>query len=95
MEFPEAGENCSAPECKTLDFLPVSCSHCGLIFCKTHFSPLAHQCKKAPDNVVSVPKWRWGEITGGTEEPTTDASVNTGNLSFCRFGMQQFFSAFR
>ncbi|BES96634.1 Zinc finger, AN1-type domain 1 [Nesidiocoris tenuis] len=56
MEFPEAGENCSAPECKTLDFLPVSCSHCGLIFCKTHFSPLAHQCKKAPDNVVSVPK---------------------------------------
>lgn len=46
MEFPILGEHCSYPSCKRLDFLPLYCDHCRLIFCKEHAYPSElHQCK--------------------------------------------------
>lgn len=45
MEFPELGKNCSWPPCKELDFLPLNCAHCSLIFCKNHINH--HECAKA------------------------------------------------
>ncbi|KAK7873335.1 hypothetical protein R5R35_011380 [Gryllus longicercus] len=44
MEFHDLGKQCSFPECKQLDFLPFSCPHCGLVFCKDHYLPDHHNC---------------------------------------------------
>lgn len=53
MEFPDVGIRCSVLICKQLDFLPFTCSHCQLIFCKEHFHVASHACSKFPDNVAS------------------------------------------
>lgn len=45
MEYPNLGEHCSSPSCKTLDFLPFTCAYCNLIFCKEHFNQSLHNCK--------------------------------------------------
>ncbi|KAL7063913.1 hypothetical protein AAHC03_05024 [Spirometra sp. Aus1] len=44
MEFPELGENCALPTCRTLDFLPVRCSGCRKVFCKDHYCYDCHSC---------------------------------------------------
>ena len=38
------GEHCSVAYCKRLDFLPITCNGCGLLFCKDHMSYDAHGC---------------------------------------------------
>ncbi len=53
MEFPETGKQCSHLECKQLDFLAVSCTHCSKSFCKIHLSPFVHTCQGFKDNVLS------------------------------------------
>ena len=52
MEFPELGIHCSIKECKTLDFLPIECSHCHSVYCKEHAQPLKHKCVAFVDKVV-------------------------------------------
>ncbi|KAK9501938.1 hypothetical protein O3M35_012568 [Rhynocoris fuscipes] len=56
MEFPQAGANCNVKECNLLDFLPVKCTHCNLIFCKDHAVTSSHDCKEFNDNLVSEKK---------------------------------------
>ncbi|XP_039282278.1 AN1-type zinc finger protein 1 [Nilaparvata lugens] len=52
MEFPEAGKRCNHLECKQLDFLPIVCDFCKLVFCKDHSSTIGHSCPKNVDNSV-------------------------------------------
>lgn len=40
------GQHCSLSDCNRLDFLPVKCELCGLMFCKEHYSLTAHNCDK-------------------------------------------------
>lgn len=54
MEFPETGKQCSHPDCKQLDFLPVTCGLCDQTFCKDHSVPFNHNCSKITDNVIST-----------------------------------------
>lgn len=39
MELPDLGKVCADPSCKRLDFLPVQCHLCELIFCSEHLFP--------------------------------------------------------
>ncbi|XP_014272425.1 AN1-type zinc finger protein 1 [Halyomorpha halys] len=52
MEFPEVGAQCNIKECQTLDFLPIECSYCHMIFCKDHAQTAKHNCTAVIDNVV-------------------------------------------
>jgi hypothetical protein len=45
-EVESLGQHCSLSECNRLDFLPVKCDHCLLLFCKDHSSLTAHNCSK-------------------------------------------------
>ncbi len=54
MEFPDLGAHCTLATCKRLDFLPVKCSGCSLVFCGEHFSPSAHSCTTSSDARVPV-----------------------------------------
>eukprot|EP00050_Salpingoeca_kvevrii_P019981 m.92781 g.92781 ORF g.92781 m.92781 type:complete len:249 (+) comp8662_c0_seq1:33-779(+) len=40
----DVGEHCGAPGCGRLDFLPISCPGCGVLFCKDHARCEAHGC---------------------------------------------------
>lgn len=42
-------KKCDYVDCKQLDFLPLTCSHCQGVFCKEHLSFVSHLCPKAPD----------------------------------------------
>lgn len=52
MEFPEIGSQCAFDLCKLNDFLPFTCQHCTLVFCKDHFNIISHKCKSNFDNTV-------------------------------------------
>uniref|UniRef100_A0A6V7IIZ4 AN1-type domain-containing protein n=1 Tax=Bracon brevicornis TaxID=1563983 RepID=A0A6V7IIZ4_9HYME len=56
MEFHDLGSRCTITSCNLDDFLPFTCIHCSQIYCKNHFSPLAHECKQNPDNIVTDTK---------------------------------------
>lgn len=53
MELPQVGEHCSQPDCNKLDFLPVPCALCNLLYCKDHASPFVHSCSKQISNMVA------------------------------------------
>ncbi|EIW81071.1 hypothetical protein CONPUDRAFT_82142 [Coniophora puteana RWD-64-598 SS2] len=40
------GQQCSAPSCHLIDFLPFKCQHCNENFCGDHFSVSGHKCPK-------------------------------------------------
>ena len=42
------GSHCSLTSCSTLDFLPLHCSHCYLLYCKLHSTPSSHDCPNDP-----------------------------------------------
>lgn len=44
MEFGHIGKHCSEPSCRTLDFLPFTCSGCGNVYCLDHRTAKAHNC---------------------------------------------------
>lgn len=46
------GTHCTYSSCNDLDFLPIRCTHCSLIFCRHHSSPPAHSCTKDPNNRI-------------------------------------------
>jgi len=52
MEFPDLGKHCSVPICKRLDFLPVTCNRCKLIFCDEHHKYSDHNCTVTIDRRV-------------------------------------------
>lgn len=43
------GEYCSFKTCQRLDFLPIKCTLCHLIFCKEHFSLTNHNCPSSEE----------------------------------------------
>lgn len=53
MEFSNIGAECSIDTCKLNDFLPFTCQHCSLIFCKNHFNIISHNCQSSIDNVIT------------------------------------------
>jgi len=55
MEFPHLGKHCSEKSCNKLDFLPMSCDACQLIFCSEHFSYQKHKCLSVHKEDVQVP----------------------------------------
>ncbi|XP_078713366.1 AN1-type zinc finger protein 2B [Lampetra fluviatilis] len=55
MELPDLGKHCMEAACKRLDFLPMRCDACELIFCKDHFSYSHHRCASAYRKDVQVP----------------------------------------
>lgn len=50
-DFHSIGAQCSQEDCKQLDFLPVTCKYCSLLFCKVHSFIESHQCTKCPADV--------------------------------------------
>ncbi|XP_076319550.1 AN1-type zinc finger protein 2A-like isoform X2 [Tachypleus tridentatus] len=55
MEFPDLGGHCSDPTCNQLDFLPMKCDACDMVFCKDHFQYGQHNCEKAHQRDIQVP----------------------------------------
>ena len=45
-ELMSVGQQCTAPLCNLVDFLPFKCQHCSHPFCADHFLPDKHQCEK-------------------------------------------------
>lgn len=54
MEFPNVGERCTVEECKQLNFLPITCSHCHDVFCEQHYLTDYHKCTSFHDNVTET-----------------------------------------
>lgn len=56
MELPNIGQQCSIPDCKQLDFLPLVCS-CKLFFCHKHFIEHIDICpEKEKQRIVDTEK---------------------------------------
>ncbi|XP_018327430.1 AN1-type zinc finger protein 2A [Agrilus planipennis] len=52
MEFPDLGEHCTQSGCNKLDFLPIKCEACTLVYCSEHH--FRHNCTQQKDNKVPV-----------------------------------------
>lgn len=48
------GKNCAFKECNRLDFLPIRCTHCSLLFCKEHSSITSHICNKVKEPAADI-----------------------------------------
>jgi len=55
MEFPDLGKQCSERSCRQLDFLPMKCDACSLIFCKDHLQYDTHCCSSSYKKNIQVP----------------------------------------
>ncbi|XP_006618044.1 AN1-type zinc finger protein 2A-like [Apis dorsata] len=55
MEFPNLGKHCSENSCNRLDFLPLKCDACSIIFCSEHISYNNHNCPSAYKKNIQVP----------------------------------------
>ncbi|CAH1180392.1 unnamed protein product [Phaedon cochleariae] len=47
MELPHLGQQCSNSDCKKLNFLPIKCDACKLLFCEDHYSYSNHNCSNS------------------------------------------------
>lgn len=56
MEFPHLGKNCSHASCNKLDFLPMKCDACRVVFCTDHFHYAQHKCPSAYKKDLQVPE---------------------------------------
>lgn len=72
MEFPEVGKRCAVEDCEQLDFLPIPCDHCQLLFCKEHYHTASHKCRNLVKNVVTTTSS--GRYYVCSEESCKDAS---------------------
>lgn len=48
LDLLENGGHCKHPLCRQFTFLPVTCHHCTLDFCREHNLPQEHNCKNMP-----------------------------------------------
>ncbi|CAF0781600.1 unnamed protein product [Adineta steineri] len=55
MEFSTLGQHCSMKTCNQLDFLPMKCNLCSIVFCKEHIKYEEHQCPSFYRKNVEVP----------------------------------------
>lgn len=55
MEFPDLGKNCALKECNQLDFLPIKCDACSLLFCCNHYQYEFHKCNRGLNATNQVP----------------------------------------
>ncbi len=55
MEFPELGQHCARSSCNRLDFLPMKCDACSLLFCSDHLAYDDHECNEKHRKNVQVP----------------------------------------
>jgi len=55
MEFPDLGKQCCEKSCRQLDFLPMKCDACSLIFCKDHLQYDTHTCAGLYKKNIQVP----------------------------------------
>lgn len=55
MELPSIGEHCSENTCHQLDYLPMRCDACSLLFCKDHLHYDEHACTSKYKKDVQVP----------------------------------------
>ncbi|KAL3085234.1 hypothetical protein niasHS_010303 [Heterodera schachtii] len=54
-EFPDSGKHCSVPDCRQLDYLPITCDACSRILCKQHRTYDAHSCTESYKKNVQFP----------------------------------------
>ncbi|KAG8748304.1 hypothetical protein FRC10_007695 [Ceratobasidium sp. 414] len=50
MDLPEKGAHCALASCQIFDLLPIRCTACQALFCKSHVQRDAHECE-APVSV--------------------------------------------
>nr|CAG4645003.1 EOG090X0APF [Leptodora kindtii] len=55
MELPDLGQHCSNKACNVLDFLPMKCDACHLIYCKDHIRYELHSCQSSYKKNIQVP----------------------------------------
>lgn len=55
MELPHLGKHCSKSDCNKLDFLPIKCDACTLLYCDDHFRYTNHNCPKSFEKNNQVP----------------------------------------
>jgi len=55
MELPHLGKHCDEKSCRQLDFLPMKCDACEMVFCKDHVRYELHSCQSAYKKDVQVP----------------------------------------
>ena len=84
----DIGKHCSMESCKQLDFLPVECDKCGLIFCKIHYAYVAHNCKvytqACSEAALKIEKIRYNCSTSGCDKSELVAVVCPFcKLNFC------------
>lgn len=53
MELPNIGAQCSFLQCSQLDFLPIQCPICELLFCKLHIKANEHGCVLSVSNTLT------------------------------------------
>lgn len=56
MDLEQIGDHCGLAACRDLDFLPIQCPSCTIIYCRFHISPDAHTCPvdPAPHHVAPI-----------------------------------------
>jgi predicted nucleic acid binding AN1-type Zn finger protein len=55
MELPHMGQHCSEEWCNKLDYLPMKCDACSLLFCTDHLLYDDHKCASKYKKDVQVP----------------------------------------
>nr|CAG4636395.1 EOG090X0APF [Eubosmina coregoni]SVE69970.1 EOG090X0APF [Eubosmina coregoni] len=55
MKLSHLGKHCTEKTCNQLDFLPMKCDACDLIFCKDHVRYELHKCGSSYKKNVQVP----------------------------------------
>lgn len=80
MELPDLGKVCAEPSCKRLDFLPVQCPLCQLVFCSDHLFP--HQDIVHKSSFVSELK-KIEDVFICSQEGCKERSVVPLNCSQC------------
>ncbi|XP_065051105.1 AN1-type zinc finger protein 2B-like [Rhopilema esculentum] len=45
IDLMAVGRHCSRKDCNRLDYLPIKCDHCNLLFCAQHHDAKEHHCQ--------------------------------------------------
>lgn len=54
MEDQKLGKHCTLQECRQIDWMPIECKYCHLVFCAEHFSIDSHHCKEVDKHFNKV-----------------------------------------
>lgn len=45
MQDQKIGKRCTLAECRQIDWMPIECKYCNVVFCSEHFKTESHNCQ--------------------------------------------------